>query len=77
MDVPNVDFDKLPLFAVWHSAGIDVLLSGRVEALSDGRLASTFYLWDVAAQTQIVGQVYYTQPESWRELAHVMAAAIG
>lgn len=76
MDASGVDIDALPPFDAWRSAGIDAVLIGRVQSVSDGRLASKFRLFDVAAQTQLLGQIYYTQPQSWRELAHVISAAI-
>lgn len=42
----------------------------------DGRLRVEFRLWDVFAEQQIVGLAYFTVPDNWRRVAHIIADAI-
>ena len=49
---------------------------GKVEAQSDGRLKVEFRLWDVFAETQMAGLAYFTVPNNWRRVAHIVADAI-
>ncbi len=42
----------------------------------DGRLRVDFRLWDVFGQTQMLGQQFFTQPENWRRVAHMVSDAI-
>ena len=42
----------------------------------DGRLKAEFRLWDVATGQQLTGQQYFTQPEYWRRIAHIISDQI-
>ena len=42
----------------------------------DGRLKAEFRLWDVFAGQQLTGQQYFTSPENWRRIAHIISDAI-
>src|SRR5438045_8776093 len=42
----------------------------------DGRLKSEFRLWDIASGQQLIGQQYYTSPEYWRRIAHIISDQI-
>ncbi len=35
-----------------------------------------FRLWDVFAERQMVGLAYFTTPQSWRRVAHIISDAI-
>ena len=50
--------------------------SAASSRLSDGRLRTEFRLWDVFAGDQIAGQQFFTSPENWRRVAHIIADAI-
>ncbi|MCW9046213.1 MAG: Tol-Pal system beta propeller repeat protein TolB, partial [Alphaproteobacteria bacterium] len=52
------------------------LLQGRAKMAPDGRLRVEFRLWDVFAEQQMVGLAYYTVPENWRRISHIIADAI-
>ncbi len=43
---------------------------------SDGRLKAEFRLWDVLAGQQLAGQQYFTTPDNWRRIAHIISDAI-
>ncbi len=40
------------------------------------RLRADFRLWDVFGESQMVGQQFFTQPENWRRVAHLISDAI-
>jgi len=42
----------------------------------DGRLKAEFRLWDVASGQQLTGQQYFTSPEYWRRIAHIISDQI-
>ncbi|SES33786.1 Tol-Pal system beta propeller repeat protein TolB [Rhizobium sp. NFR03] len=68
--------DAPPRFEDWRVLNVQALVTGRVTQEADGRLKAQFRLWDATAQNQITGQQYFTQPENWRRLAHIIADAI-
>ena len=73
------DADSLlvaPRFADWRVLNAQALVVGRVEAQTDGRLKVEFRLWDVFAEQQMTGLAYFTMPNNWRRVAHIVADAI-
>jgi TolB protein len=68
--------DAPPRFEDWRVLNVQALVTGRVTQEGDGRLKAEFRLWDATAQSQMTGQQYFTQPENWRRLAHIIADAI-
>ncbi len=48
----------------------------RVVRQSDGRLRAEFRLWDIFAGEQMAGQQFFTTPDNWRRVAHIIADAI-
>ena len=71
-----VDAGTVPTFANWRVINAQALVTGGVEQMSDGRLRAEFRLWDVYAGDQIAGQQFFTSPENWRRVAHIIADAI-
>jgi TolB protein len=65
-----------PQFANWRVIAAQALVAGQVQAQSDGRLRVDFRLWDVFGETQMIGQQYFTTPENWRRIAHIISDAI-
>ena len=47
-----------------------------VDRQNDGRLKAEFRLWDVVAGQQLAGQQYFTTPDNWRRIAHIISDAI-
>lgn len=65
-----------PRFGDWRLINAQALVQGRTELVSDGRLRVEFRLWDVFAEQQMVGLAYFTVPDNWRRVAHIIADAI-
>ncbi|WP_417687012.1 Tol-Pal system beta propeller repeat protein TolB [Roseibium sp.] len=72
----NMSANTTPRFGDWRTIGAQALVSGSVTKQSDGRLRAEFRLWDVFASEQMLGQQFYTTPENWRRLAHIISDAI-
>ena len=72
--VSNVD--ALPRFADWRTINAQALVTGRITRQGDGRLKSEFRLWDVASGEQHTGAQYFTAPDIWRRVAHIISDAI-
>lgn len=65
-----------PRFPDWRAINAQALVQGRIESTADGHLRVEFRLWDVFAETQMVGRAYNAQPQGWRRIAHMIADAI-
>ncbi len=68
--------DVSPRFEEWRVINAQALVVGRVSREGDGRLKAEFRLWDTFAAEQLIGQQFFTQPENWRRVAHIIADAI-
>lgn len=68
--------DAAPRFEDWKVINAQVLVTGRVTKEADGRLRAEFRMWDTFAGQQIVGQQFFTRPENWRRVSHIIADAI-
>lgn len=71
-----VNTDALPRFPDWRAINAQALVMGRMTRQSDGRLKAEFRLWDVFAGQQLLGQQYFTSPDNWRRIAHIISDAI-
>jgi TolB protein len=65
-----------PQFGSWRAISAQALVAGQVQAQPDGRLRVDFRLWDVFGEQQMIGQQYFTTPENWRRIAHIISDAI-
>ena len=72
----SVDPDTKPQFTDWTAKKVQALVVGRVARQTDGRLRADFRLWDVLSGQQMTGQQFYTTPDNWRQVAHIIADAI-
>jgi TolB protein len=68
--------DAVPRFSDWRAINAQALVVGRITRQNDGRLKSEFRLWDVFAGSQLTGQQYFTTPDNWRRVAHIISDAI-
>jgi TolB protein len=66
----------LPRFGDWRVISAQALVQGRIELVPDGRLKVEFRLWDVFAEQQMRGLAYFTAPDNWRRIAHIVSDAI-
>ncbi len=71
-----VNADAVPRFADWKVINAQALVTGRLTRQTDGRLKSEFRLWDVFSGQQLIGQQYFTTPDNWRRVAHIISDAI-
>jgi TolB protein len=71
-----VNSDAVPRFPDWRTINAQGLVTGRVTRQNDGRLSAEFRLWDVIAGQQLAGQQYFTTPDNWRRIAHIISDAI-
>lgn len=65
-----------PRFGDWRQINAQALVSGSAQAQRDGRLKVEFRLWDVFGGTQMTGLAYFTTPNNWRRVAHIIADEI-
>jgi len=66
----------VPRFGDWRVINAQALVTGAVQRQPDGRLRAEFRLWDVFAGQQLAGQQFFTTPDHWRRVAHIIADAI-
>lgn len=69
-------FDTAPQFEAWRTAGVQGLVTGRVTREAGGRVKAEFRLWDIASGQQITGQQYFTEPNNWRRIGHIISDAV-
>jgi len=67
---------ETPRFADWKVISAQALVTGGVARQPDGRLRAEYRLWDVFAGQQMAGQQFFTTPDNWRRVAHIIADAI-
>lgn len=68
--------DTVPRFLDWRTINAQGLVTGRITRQPDGRLKAEFRLWDVVGGAQLTGQQYFTSPDNFRRIAHIIADAI-
>ena len=56
--------------------GAQALVSGQAQMQPDGKVRVEFRLWDVFAEQYLVGRAYFSRPEDWRRVSHIVADAI-
>src|SRR3989440_4263887 len=70
------NIDAVPRFDDWRVINAQALVTGRLTRQGDGRLKAEFRLWDVSAGQPLIGQQYFTTPDNWRRIAHIISDAI-
>src|SRR4051812_34647887 len=70
------NIDVAPQFQNWKTINAQALVTGRMTRQQDGRLKAEFRLWDVNTAQQLAGQQYFTSPEYWRRIAHIISDQI-
>jgi TolB protein len=70
------NIDVAPQFQSWKTINAQALVTGRMTRQGDGRLKAEFRLWDVASGQQLTGAQYFTAPEYWRRIAHIISDQI-
>ena len=72
----TVNIDAVPNFPNWRTVNAQALITGRVTRQGDGRLKVEYRLWDVFAGNQLTGQQYFTTPDNWRRIAHIVSDSV-
>src|SRR5207249_4646134 len=72
----KINVDQAPNFQKWKNVNGQALVTGRMTRQGDGRMKAEFRLWDVNTAQQLAGQQYFTSPESWRRIAHIISDQI-
>lgn len=70
------DINVPPRFGDWRIINAEALVTGQVAMQPDGRLRVDFRLWDVVTEQQMVGLQFFTTPENWRRIGHLVSDAI-
>lgn len=70
------DPGKVPRFPDWRPINAQALVTGGLTRQGDGRLKVEFRLWDVFGGQQQAGQQYFTTPDNWRRISHIISDAI-
>ncbi|MDZ4737744.1 MAG: Tol-Pal system beta propeller repeat protein TolB [Rhodospirillaceae bacterium] len=65
-----------PRFGDWRVINAEALVTGTTTTEADGRLKVEFRLWDVFGESQMTGLAYFSTPENWRRVAHIIADSI-
>ncbi|SHH17106.1 hypothetical protein [Bradyrhizobium erythrophlei] len=72
----NVNVDVLPQFADWRAIKAQELVTGRVTHQPDARIKVEFRLWDVFGGVQLAGQQYFSAPEDFSRIGHMISDTI-
>ena len=72
----KIDVNARPRFQDWRIVKALALVTGRAVRQNDGRLRVEFRLWDVVAQQQMTGLQFFTSPDNWRRISHLISDAI-
>jgi TolB protein len=70
------DINVPPNFGNWRVINAQALVTGQVAMQPDGRLRVDFRLWDIYGETQMLGLQYFTAPENWRRIAHMISDSV-
>ena len=70
------NINAVPNFANWRTINAQGLVAGQVSLQPDGRLKVEFRLWDVFGESQMLGLQFFSTPENWRRIAHMVSDAI-
>ncbi|MFP3944488.1 MAG: Tol-Pal system beta propeller repeat protein TolB [Alphaproteobacteria bacterium] len=72
IDKPH-DFNTKPRFGDWRIINARLLLTGKATMQDDGRLRVDFFLWDVFGGKEMIGLRFFSTPEGWRRVAHLIS----
>jgi TolB protein len=59
-----------PTFSKWRAAGAKVLVTGFIQARSDGRVTFGCYIYDVDKGRELLRKGFVVAPEEWQRAAH-------
>ena len=65
-----------PNFMDWTPLGIKALITGSVKNINDQQIEVEFRLWDVIAETDLIGLRLLVNSKAWRRVAHIISDEI-
>ena len=65
-----------PNFTDWSPLGIKALITGSVKSINEQQVAVEFRLWDVVAETDLIGLRLSVNSNAWRRVAHIISDEI-
>jgi TolB protein len=75
IQVPEAAHNK-PRFEDWAFIKTQVLVTGKISLEKEGRLRVEFKLWDVVSATELSALAFYTTPDNWRRISHMISDKI-
>jgi TolB protein len=76
IQLPEVAHNK-PRFEDWAFIKAQVLVTGKISLEKEGnRLRVEFKLWDVISGTELSALAFYTSPDNWRRISHMISDKI-
>ncbi len=65
-----------PNFTDWSPLGIKALITGSIKNVDDQQIEIEFRLWDVIAETDLIGLRLSVNSKAWRRVAHIISDEI-
>ncbi|MDC0228010.1 Tol-Pal system beta propeller repeat protein TolB [Alphaproteobacteria bacterium] len=65
-----------PNFTDWSPLGIKALITGSVKEINKQQVEVEFRLWDVVAETDLIGLRLSVDSKAWRRVAHIISDEI-
>ena len=65
-----------PNFTDWTPLGIKALVTGSIKNVNDQQIEVEFRLWDVIAETDLIGLRLSVNSKAWRRVAHIISDEI-
>ena len=65
-----------PNFTDWSPLGVKALIAGSVKSINNQQVEVEFRLWDVVAQTDLIGLRLIVDSNAWRRVAHIISDEI-
>ena len=65
-----------PNFTDWSPLGVKALITGSVKNINNQQVEVEFRLWDVVAQTDLIGLRLSVDSQAWRRVAHIISDEI-
>jgi TolB protein len=65
-----------PNFTDWSPLGVKALITGSVKSINDDQVEVEFRLWDIVAETDLIGLRLSVNSNAWRRVAHIISDEI-
>ena len=72
---PDIAHNR-PRFEDWAFIKAQVLVTGKISLEKEGRLKVEFKLWDIVSATELSALAFYTSPDNWRRVSHLISDKI-